>query len=109
MGLEFTNIPDRDGPAVYLLGTVPQQQQLNTLGVAIDAATPDETQVVLLDIDSGDGAKVAEFYGHSREQLPVVMIVQDDDTVYQSWSGLDLPAADVVAYTVGRITGAGRA
>jgi hypothetical protein len=108
MGLEFTNIPDREGPAVYLLGTVPHQRRLTALGEAIDAATPDETQVVCLDIDSGNGAQVAEFYGFMREQLPVVMIVQDDDTIYQSWHGHDLPAVDVVAHHLGQITGHGR-
>lgn len=105
MGLEFTNIPDREGPAVYLLGAAPQLDQLTQLGQEIDAATADQTQVVLLDIDSGDGAQVAEFYGFMREQLPAVMIVQDDDTLHQSWLGLDLPAADVVAHYIEQITG----
>lgn len=109
MGLEFTNIPDREGPAVYLLGAAPHQRELVALGEAVDAATPDETQIVCLDIDSGNGAQVAEFYGFMREQLPVIMIVQDDDTLYQSWYGQDLPAADVVAHHLNQITGAGRA
>ncbi|MCA9331252.1 hypothetical protein KC957_04315 [Candidatus Saccharibacteria bacterium] len=106
MALEFTNIPDREGPAVYLLGAAPQLDQLTQLGQQIDAATPDETQVVLLDIDSGDGAQVAEFYGFMREQLPAIAIVQDDDTLYQTWLGIDLPAADVIAHYLNQITGA---
>ncbi len=109
MGLEFTNIPDREGPAVYLLGGAPHQRDLQVRGEAIDAATPDETQVVLLDIASANGVQVAEFYGFTHEQLPVIMIIQDDDTLYHSWYGHDLPAADVVAHHLNQITGAGGA
>lgn len=105
MGLEFTEIPDRAGPAVYLLGNTMIEDRLRPLGEAVDKLTPDETQVVYLDIDTGDGAKVAEFYAFSRESLPVIMIVQDDDTIHRSWQGQDLPAADVIAYELNQLTG----
>ena len=108
MALEFTNIPDRQGPAIYLVGMKPQLSHLTALGEEIDAKTPDETQVVLLDIDSHDGANVAQFYGLRREQLPVIMIVQDDDTMHDSWYGHSLPRADVVAHQLNQITGANR-
>ncbi len=105
MALEFTTIPDREGPAIYLLGNKSHEDVLTVLGRAIDDITPDESQTVCLDIDSGNGAQVAEFYGYMREQLPVIMIVQDDDTIYQSWHGIDLPAADVVAHYLNELTG----
>ncbi len=105
MALEFTEIPDREGPAVYLLGNVMIEDKLRPLGDEVDKLTPDETQVVYLDIDTGDGAKVAEFYSFSRESLPVVMIVQDDDTIRKSWQGQDLPAADIIAHELSQLTG----
>ena len=105
MGLEFTTIPDREGPAIYLLGNRSHENTLTKLGEAVDATTPEETQTVYIDIDSGNGAQVAEFYGYTREQLPVVMIVQDDDTIYQVWQGIDLPAADVIAHYLNQLTG----
>lgn len=105
MALEFTTIPDREGPAVYLLGHTGCEDQVKRLGEEIDAATEDAIQTAYIDIQSGNGAQVAEFYGYGLEQLPVVMIVQDDDTVYQEWRGADLPAADIVAHYIEQITG----
>lgn len=109
MALEFTDIPDREGPAVYLLGNTMIEDRLKPLGEQIDKLTPDESQIVYLDVDGADGAKVAEFYGFARESLPVIMIVQDDDTIYKSWQGQDLPAVDVVAYEINLLTGSGEA
>lgn len=109
MALEFTNIPDRQGPAVYLLGNSATEGRLRPLGEEIDSKTAAETQVVYLDINSRDGAQVAEFYGFAVEILPVIMIVQDDDTLIKSWYGQDLPAADMVAYELNQITGASEA
>lgn len=105
MALEFTDIPDREGPAVYLVGAASQMDQLAQLRQEIDMITPAELQVITLDIDSGNGSQVAEFYGFTREQLPVVAIIQDDDTLYQSWLGIDLPAADVVVHYLDQIAG----
>lgn len=105
MALEFTNIPDRTGAAVYLLGdgTTHTDRQLTLLGQDIDKITPDETQVVLLDPKSGDGLRIKEFY--SIMHFPCVMIVQDDDTVPYSWN-VTLPSADDVSYHLGQIGGA---
>ena len=105
MALEFTTIPDREGPAVYLLGHTGCEDQLKQLGTTIDSLTGSTIQTAYLDINSGNGTEVAEFYGYVQEQLPVILIVQDDDTVYQSWHGMDLPAADVVAHYLNELTG----
>ena len=104
MALEFTNIPDRTGPAVYLVGdgSGEQHRQLEDLGAAIDAATPEETQVVYLDSTNGDGLNVKEFY--ALMDFPTVMIVMDDDTLYQSWTN-DLPQPDQVAYYLSQVGG----
>lgn len=104
MGLEFTNIPDRNGPAVYILGdgTEATAQRMKQYGEEVDELTPDETQVVYLDSQSGDGLEVAEFYGLTA--FPCVLIVMDDDTLYQSWE-IQIPAADQVSYVLSQING----
>ena len=104
MGLEFTNIPDRSGPAVYIFGdgTTQTELRLTAYGKEIDALTPDETQVVFLDPQRGDGLEVKEFYG--LLSFPCVLIVMDDDTINQQWSG-SLPQADQVSYALSQITG----
>lgn len=105
MTLDFTSIPDRRGPAVYLLGLPPNEDTLRQLGQEIVAQVGGAAQVVYLDSESADGIQVAEFYGLMRESLPAVLIVQDDDTLYQSWAGTDMPAADVVAHYINEIVG----
>ena len=104
MALEFTSIPDRTGPAVYVFGdgTTQVNQQLMELGNAIDRLTPDETQVAFLDQSHGDGLSVKEFYGLT--DFPCVMIVMDDDTVPYQWT-LTLPQPDEVSYALSQITG----
>ncbi|MFZ1249652.1 MAG: hypothetical protein WAQ24_05025 [Candidatus Saccharimonadales bacterium] len=104
MGLEFTNIPDRHGPAVYVFsdGTSQTEIRLKQYGQEIDALTPDETQVVYLNPMRDDGLRVKEFYGLTS--FPCVLIVMDDDTIAQSWQG-SLPQADQVSYTLGQIGG----
>lgn len=104
MALEFTNIPDRTGPAVYVFGdgTSQTDQILKQFGEKVDELTPEETQVAYLDPSRGDGRATAEFYG--LIQFPCVMIVMDDDTVPQQWS-LTIPRPDEVSYALGQITG----
>ncbi len=109
MALEFSKIPDRNGPAVYLLGSRMHETDLKRKGDEIDAALPEDVQVVYLDADSGDGARTADFYDILRERLPIIMIVNDDDTIHMTWEGASIPGADQIAYEVSRITGSLRA
>jgi hypothetical protein len=74
-------------------------------GQEIDALTPDETQVVFLDPQRGDGLRVKEFYG--LISFPAVLIVMDDDTVNQLWS-VQLPPADQVSYALSQVNGSMR-
>jgi hypothetical protein len=62
---------------------------------------------VFLEIHGQDGRSVAEFYNIQESSLPAVLIVMDDDTIYKSWFGVDLPSAEDVAYDLRTITGAG--
>jgi hypothetical protein len=78
------------------------EERLKRYGVEVDALTPDETQVVYLDPRSDDGRKVTEFY--SLTTLPCVLIVMDDDTIYQSWE-LQIPSADQVSYALSQVNG----
>lgn len=104
MALEFTNIPDREGPAIYVFGdgTITTERQLIAFGEEVDSLTPDETQVVYLDPSRGDGASVKEFYGLTN--FPCVLILMDDDTIPQQWSQT-IPRADEVAYALSQING----
>ena len=104
MALEFTSIPDRDGPAIYILtsGSSQLEDQLTKFGEEVDALTPDETQVCLLDPNSGDGLSIKEFY--SLTTFPVIMIVMDDDTIYHLWTE-DVPQPSEVSYYLSQVNG----
>lgn len=104
MALEFTNIPDRTGPAVYILSDagVREEIELTKFGMDIDNATPDETQVVFLNVQKGDGLAIKEFYAVTV--FPTVLIVQDDDTIIQGWYG-QVPQLEQVVYYLGQATG----
>lgn len=104
MALEFTSIPDRNGPAIYVLGdgTSQLEQQLIAFGDEVDRFVSEDIQVVYLDPFRDDGLRVKEFY--ALENFPVVMIVLDDDTIYQIWSN-EIPPVDQVAYYLHQITG----
>jgi len=104
MALDFTNIPDREGVAIYCLhdGTVTQEQTLKRL---IDTlATNIPHQIVLLSANDTDGEKIREFYDLDTANFPHVILVDDDDQIVASWSGGEIPSADVIAYTARSIS-----
>lgn len=107
MGLSFTTIPDRTGPAIYLIGTGQSQTetQLKELGNQIIELTADDTQVVYLDPNHGDGLKVKEFY--SLQVLPCTLVVLDDDTIARQWDST-IPKAEDISYALSQINGSMR-
>ncbi len=104
MALEFTTIPDRTGPAIYIIGngTIDMEKQLKLLGEEVDKLTEDETQVVYLDPNTREGQDIKTFY--AIETLPIILIVMDDDTVPYQWSGT-LPRPDEISYALSQING----
>lgn len=108
MALSFTIIPDRTGPAIYLIGNGQSQieTQLMELGNQINQATAEDTQIVYLDPNHGDGLKVKEFY--SLQVLPSALIVLDDDTIAHQWDNV-IPRSDEITYILSQINGSMRA
>lgn len=100
MGLEFTGRPDRQGPALYVIDkNVTEDERLVALATAVDTATNEDTQVVYLRMQSPEGQAVTNFYAIT--QFPAVLIVMDDDQIYQDWY-YSLPTADEVVLSMGR-------
>lgn len=104
MGLDFTNISDERGAAVYLFsdGSTPSERQINDFAAEIHTQTNNGSQVVVLDPMHGDGLRVKEFYGLTT--FPAAIIIMDDDTIVQSWAG-QLPQAQEISYALSRING----
>ena len=100
MALEFTGRPDRHGPALYLIDKGrSDDEKLIALGVAVDDATSEDTQVVYLKATSAEAQKITSFYAVT--QFPAVLIVLDNAQLAQSWT-YHLPRAEEVIYAIGR-------
>lgn len=104
MALSFTDIADRHGPAVYIIGSGDARSEriISELGNEVDKLTNGKTQVVCLGARSGDGLRVKEFYGLAY--FPCVLIILDDDTIVHQWD-CTLPRAKDIVYTLHHISG----
>lgn len=102
MGLEFTNIADKTGVAIYMIhdGTMNQQRSIERLAEEVAAKDP-HRQIVVLSARDKEAEKIRTFYGLSSIGFPYILVVADDDRLLHSWSGLHVPTADHVAHTAG--------
>lgn len=98
MGLDFTSIPDHEGAALYILHTRSSREIERLERLVGDVAKETTHQAVLIDIKTPDGEKVRDFYDLPIEQLPVALIVRDDDSLAQHWYGDYIPTAKDIAY-----------
>lgn len=101
MGLDFTDIKDQPGAAVYLIhdGSMTSQGNMERLAQAVSGAT--SKQVLVIAADDTTGRQILEFYGLTAKNY--VIIVRDDDQLFQSWNETELPNADQIAYAVEQI------
>ena len=104
MGLSFASIQDEHGPAIYISGdgTAQTENRLMRLGEEVDKLTSSDTQIVYLDPTRGDGLRVKEFY--ALTVFPALIIIMDDDTLYQKWEGY-MPRPDQVSYAISQAGG----
>lgn len=93
MGLDFTNIKDSEGAALYILhtGNTIEGERLERLATEIKQDAPH--QVVMLDVSTPDGEKVRDFYDITPSQLPAILIVRDDDSLAYQWFGSEIPTS----------------
>lgn len=105
MGLESTNIKDSEGAALYILhtGSVLAGRQLEHMASEIQQRTGH--QVHMLDVHAQDGEKVRDFYDINVSDLPVVLIVRDDDTLTNIWKHNEIPTTDVIAHALRQVSG----
>lgn len=99
MGLDFTNISDRRGAALYYIhhGLHTEEQFAERLQRDVKASLPD-VQIVSVSVRSADGEKIRDFYDVMPEQLPVLLIVRDDDSLAGMYGSSDMPPTDQLAY-----------
>lgn len=98
MGLDFTNIPDHEGAALYILHTANSREVENFQRLAAEITTQSSHQVILLDVKTADGEKVRDFYDITPDQLPAALVIRDDDSIAHQWLGQYIPttASDII-------------
>lgn len=99
MGLEFTDIPDREGAAIYYIhhGSHSDETFTERLRRDIQDRLPD-SQVVSVSVRTPDGEKIRDFYDILPERLPALLIVRDDDSLAGIYGATDMPPTDQLAY-----------
>lgn len=105
MPLENTSIPDREGAALYAVSShdTATYQKLERLCSEVQAHCSNQT--MLLEPKSPDAQKLCDFYDVLPEQLPVAMIVRDDDTLIELWYGEQIPTnGSDVAFRLSQIS-----
>ncbi|HEY1085710.1 MAG TPA: hypothetical protein VGE34_03210 [Candidatus Saccharimonadales bacterium] len=100
MGLDFTNRKDSHGAATYMLsdGSYQSEKDLQQKATELTAQLGTNAQIVVLDGVRSEGQQVCDFYDITT--LPAVLIVLDDDQIYQSWVGQNLPTTEDIAYAL---------
>jgi hypothetical protein len=102
MGLSFVAEEDREGAAVIFLydGREMQRQKLDRIKSEIEQRG---SQVYLLSTEDEDGEEVRDFYDIDSEQMPVGLIVRDNDEVVALWYGEMIPAVDQIIYQLDQV------
>lgn len=101
MGLSFTNIPDKEGTAVYILHneSLLDLQKLQDLQKEVQQRC--SNQVILVPVRDRDGEQIRDFYDIDTEMIPAVLLVNDDDTLKNVWYKSNLPDAQLIVYELG--------
>lgn len=102
MGLSFVAEEDREGAAVIFLydGREMQRQKLDRIKSEIEQRG---SQVYLLSTEDEDGEEVRDFYDIDSEQMPVGLIVRDNDEVVALWYDEMIPAVDQIIYQLDQV------
>lgn len=101
MGLEFTQIKDNQGAAVYVIhdGLTRSEQKMKRMADEIQKYT--SKQVVSLSTHDVDAIKIIDFYDlHQGNQ---VLIVRDNDELLHMWTENELPGADEIGFMANQV------
>lgn len=97
MGLDFTNIKDHHGSAIYLIHDGSEKNRMEFEELAEDLKRRSKKQVVLMSADDQNGDNIIKFY--QLKGSGFVLVVRDDDQLHHVWSDGELFDASKIAYT----------
>jgi len=97
MGLDFTGIRDREGPAIFMIydtKTIDSKDKLTRLAEQVGRSC--SRQLTLLPSDDPAARKIIDFYDLRGDCF--VLIISDDDQLRHIWHQNEIPQADQISY-----------
>ncbi|MDX1765488.1 MAG: hypothetical protein R3313_00890 [Candidatus Saccharimonadales bacterium] len=101
MGLDFSDIKDETGAAVYALHNGFGAEERSVQRFCDKLGDQAKVQIICLSAREKNGARVADFY--DIQTLPAILIVRDSDEIAYSWFGPDLPSVQEVSHLVKQV------
>jgi len=103
MGLSFVEGEDQEGAAVYMIhnGSGFEERALENLKDELQRRGV-RHQIQIFSSRAGDGEEILDFY--DIMQTPAVLIVRDNDELFQYWVGQQLPDPGTLAHMVNTVS-----
>jgi hypothetical protein len=96
---------DQPTHQLIVVGANMLARQLEEYVADIKKTIENKIEVTYCDIEDEVGSALAERYEIEASELPTIMILEDDESIYKEWRGEDKPDAETIAYEVGLLTG----
>jgi hypothetical protein len=96
MALDFTQIKDQPGSAIFLLHDGSEQDAGAMQRLAQDIASKTQKQIILLSSDETIGHSIIDFYQLKGSHF--ILIVRDDDQLHHVWSDGEYFDPSQIAY-----------
>ena len=96
MGLDFTNIKDHPGSAIYFIHDGTERSKNTYQRLLDDTSSKTRKQLVLMSSRDKVGAEILRFYGLKGSEF--ILIVRDDDQLHHSWGFGDMLNVSEIAY-----------
>ena len=97
MALDFTNIKDQPGAAIFMLHDGSEQNEQRLSRLMHDVMRRTKKQCIVLSGKTHPGSDIINFY--SLKGSHFVLIVRDDDQLHHVWSDGERLDASTIAYS----------
>lgn len=103
MGLSFVEGKDHHGAAIYMIhnGSGYEERALERLKGDLERRGV-RHQIQIFSSRAGDGEEILNFY--DIMQTPAILIVRDNDELFQHWTGHQMPDVGTLAHMANTVS-----
>lgn len=101
MGLDFTNIADREGAALYFIHDGQSRGQAAMAKLADEVSRNTNKQIIILSATDSDARRIIEFYHLQGSNM--ILIIRDNDQLQHMWQQNETPQAEHIAYIANQV------